>query len=409
MTDTSAVSEAPVDAPSPDQPQAGADQAAQAPKVEHGAADAVDRAFAKLDEQEKAEAEKPTKQEPDGKEPEKAEAKADKSAKKDEPAKAEKADAKAKDDSEGGRERGPDGKFVAKDAAKAEQPAEGADKDAAEKAEGDKPDNFTDAPPRFSPDAKAAWKDAPEPVRAEITRAVKELEGGIAQYQQAYEPFRDFAKQLQDNGQTFQEVLQHYTGIEDMLRQDPVQGLDRICRNMGMDLRTVAAHVMGQPADQQASQTSAVIHQLEQKIAGLEKQLGGVSQTMETQRMSEAEKQIMEFANAPGHERYKELEDDIAFLVETGRASGTTAVEALESAYELAARLNPAPQSANPAPSNSGQEEKPDPKADLEAQTRKGSLSVAGSPASGSNPGTVRKPAKSAMEAVERASARFGF
>jgi len=402
MTDTSAVSEAPADAPAPDQPQAGADQAAPAPKVEHGAGDAIDRAFAKLEAEEKAAAEKTPKQEPSGKQPEKTEAKAEQPAKKEEPEAKAKTPEKA-DGEPAERERGPDGKFVAKDAAKDQPDAEKADPESQEKQEGDKPENFGDAPPRFSPDAKAAWKDAPEPVRAEITRAVKELEGGIEQYRQAYEPFRDFHKQLQDNGQTFQEVLQHYTGIEDMLRQDPMQGLDRICRNMGTDLRTVAAHVMNQPADQQASQTSAVIHQLEQKIAGLEKQLGGVSQNIETQHRTAAEKEIAAFASAPGHERFDELADDIAFLVESGRASD------LDQAYELAARLNPAPQAANPAPSNPGQEEKPDPKADLEAQTRKGSLSVAGSPASGSNPGTVKKPAKTAAEAVDRAFANMSF
>ena len=401
MTDVD-VSEAPADAPSAIESQAGADQAAQTPKVEHGAADAIDRAFAKLEAEEKAKAEKAPKQEPSGKPPEKTEAKTEQPAKKEDP----EAKAKTPDKADGEsaeRDRGPDGKFIAKDAAKDGQPVEGAEKtvvDPEKVGEGDKPDNFGDAPPRFSPDAKAAWKDAPEPVRAEITRAVKELEGGIEQYRQAYEPFRDFHKQLQDNGQTFQEVFQHYTGIEDLLQRDPVQGLDRICRNLGTDLRTVAAHVMGQPADQQASQTSAVIHQLEQKIAGLERQLGGVTQNIETQHRSAAEKEISAFASQPGHERFDELADDIAFLVESGRASD------LSQAYELAARLNPAPQPAAPAPTTTGQI---DPNADLEAQTRKGSLSVAGSPASGSNPGTVRKPAKSAAEAVDRAFANMSF
>ena len=391
MTDTSAVSEAPVDAPAPDQPQAGADQAAQAKEHESSASGAIDRAFAKLEAEEKAAAEKAPKQDQDGKAPEK------KDVKSEQPAKAEKPEAKPKEDGEPAeRDRGPDGKFVSKEQSEAAK----ADADKAVQPEdAQKATNFSDAPPRFSADAKAAWKDAPEPVRAEITRAVKELEGGIEQYRQAYEPFREFHKELQQKGQSFREVLAHYTGIEDLLARDPVQGLNRICENMGTSLRTVAAHVLGQTPDQAAQQNDATIRELRQEIAGLKKQVGGFSENMETQQRSAAEKEISAFAAQPGHERFDELADDIVFLVETGRASD------LSQAYELAARLNPAPQPASPA-LTMGQQ---DPKADLEAQTRKGSLSVAGSPATGSNPGTVKKPAKTAAEAVDRAFASMSF
>ena len=98
---------------------------------------------------------------------------------------------------EGGQPRDEHGKFKAKDAAPetpaGDEPkpdtAQAADvegkKEETAKAEEDKPAGdtpFAEPPSRFSPDAKAAWKDAPAPVQAEIHRAVAELEKGIEKY-----------------------------------------------------------------------------------------------------------------------------------------------------------------------------------------------------------------------------------
>jgi hypothetical protein len=281
----------------------------------------------------------------------------------------------------GQRERNPDGTFKAVE--KATEPAE--------KQEAAPTATAFEAPSRFSADAKAAWASAPEPVKAEVNRAIKELEGGIQQYQAAFEPYKDFDRQLKANGQTFQEVVGHYTGIEQLLREDPIKGLDQISRNLGYSLRQIAEHVMGQPADAQGKQNDTYINELKAEIADLKKQVGGVTTQFRSQQEKALLDQVEAFAADPANSRFQELATDIQFFLGSGRAND------LKEAYDLAARLNPAaapivvPQTAAPAAQQT------DP-----SQTRKGQLSPSGAPSGGSNP-TVRKPSASAREALDRA------
>lgn len=292
------------------------------------------------------------------------------------------------DDAQPGRDRNPDGTFKA-----AEKPIEGEIKPEVAKVETKPVSAAIDAPSRFSADAKAAWATAPDAVKSEVTRAIRELEGGIQQYQQAFEPYKAFDQQLKQNGQTFQEVFDHYTGIEALLERDPIRGLDTICQNLGTSLRDIAAHVMGQPQDQQASQQDAVIRELRNEISELKKGLGGVSTTIKSQQERAIQEQVDAFSvDKP---RFDELAQDIAFFLNSGRTKD------LQEAYDLAERLNPAPVAA-PAPA--AQAAQP---AAL-AQTQKGQLSTTGAPSSGSNPAN-RKPPASARDALDRAFAQAGL
>jgi hypothetical protein len=303
---------------------------------------------------------------------------------------------------DGARERNPDGTFKAKaEPEKATQePSE------AEKAKTDDPlKNFSEAPNRFSPDAKAAWKEAPEPVRAEITRAVTELEKGLDQYRQAFEPYKDFDQQLRQTGQDFRQVVQHYTGIENMLRQDPMRGLDTICQNMGTSLREVAERVLGQQPDQNAAQSEHTIRELRNEIASLKQGFDGLNKDITSRTQKTVESAVLEFAGQPEYARFEELAPDIKFILDgklrdkVEQAQMTGKFDAvLQEAYQLAERLNPGPQPA-PAPA-------PPP---VQPHTQdKGQLSTSGAPSSGSNPGNRPVPAN-ARDALKNAFATVGI
>jgi len=287
-----------------------------------------------------------------------------------------------------GRDRNADGTFKATEKAiegvVAAEAATPADKPAV---------TAVEPPSRFSPDAKAAWATAPDAVKSEVTRAIKELEGGIQQYQQAFEPYKAFDQQLKQSGQSFQEVFDHYTGIEQLLERDLLAGLDQIAQNSGFSLKQIAAHVMGQPQDQQATQQDSVIRELRNEIANLKKDIGGVSTTIRSQQEKAISSQIDEFA--AGKPRFDELSNDIAFFINSGRTKD------LQEAYDLAERLNPAPVTP-PAPAAQAA-----PPADP-AQTLKGQLSTTGAPSSGSNP-AHRKPPASARDALDKAFAASGL
>ena len=270
--------------------------------------------------------------------------------------------------------------------------SEPAPKPAAEQAK-----SVSDAPARFSDDAKAIWKDAPEAVRRETERAIKELTQGHEKYRASAEKFealKEFDEMATKSGTDLKTALTRYVNIEQTLRQDPIKGLQAVCENMGLSLRDVAAHIMGQTPEQQASQSDATIRDLKQQVAALTEQLGGVTQTIKQQRESATHEQIAKFA--ADNPRFDELSDDIAFFLKSGRTND------LSEAYKLAERLNPAPvQAAAEPPASSAAN------IDLVAQTQKGSKSINGAPSHGSSP-AARKPSKSLDESLDRAFAALG-
>jgi hypothetical protein len=297
-------------------------------------------------------------------------------------------------EAQSGRERNPDGTFKAIE--KAAEAAPAAKVEVKPATEPPKPATaLGEAPTRFSADAKAAWATAPDAVKAETTRAIRELEGGIEQYRQSYEPYRDFDKQLKANGQTFQEVFAHYTGIEKLLETDLLKGLDQISRNSGYSLRQIAEHVMGQPADENSKQADNYVNELKAEIADLKKQVGGVTTTIRSQQEKALLDQVEAFWTDPAHPRAEELAEDIVFFFKSGKTSD------LKEAYQLAERLNPAPVMAPPPAAPAATQT-------AAPQTRKGQLSLSGAPAPGSDPVT-RKPPSSAREAIERSFASLGL
>lgn len=245
-------------------------------------------------------------------------------------------------------------------------------------------------PERFSPDAKKEWAKAPLSVRAEVTRAMDEMNNGLQAYQHAYEPFRQLDNHLRQTGQNFQDVMARYVGIEHMLATDPYQGLETICRNLGTSLQEVAEAIVGIEPDEYQQQTSNALYALQQENAYLRQFVGNMSQQQQAQHTNEVFAHVEQFA--ADKPRFTELADDIVWLITTGRTSD------LQAAYDMAERLRPASDGQQPA--NGGQ---------AAAQTRnKGRLSVSGSPASGSNP-VHRKPASSARDAVKDAFAKVGL
>lgn len=278
----------------------------------------------------------------------------------------EQAEAQPVEDS--GPARGPDGKFVAKDQGDSDaQPAE---------------QTIDEAPSRFSADAKAEWEGVPASVKGEVSRAFREMESGLTEYQQKMEPLKPWLDMTQGDAKELSAAMERYWNLEQIFQQDPLKGLDAVCRNLGTDLQTVAAQVAGQTPDEKTQQQSEYVRGLEQKVAQLEQAVSGVTEAQQTQQRQSVERMVAEFADS--HERFDELQDQILEFVGKGYD--------LEKAYDYADKLNPSVQPA-PVP---------------EAQTRKATLSVQGAPGTGSNP-DQRQRSGSAREAVERAFSAVGF
>jgi hypothetical protein len=338
------------------------------PKAPPSLDDSIDRAIAKS----------AAKQE--GKEPPKADVKAEQAAK--EPAKAEQP-----------RENG----RFAKDPAKVEAPTPA---DTAKPVEQVKPSHIAeDAPARFTETAKAKWHGADPEIRGEVLRMQRELTDGYQKHKEAAErdgTLAEFHEMAKASGKELPNVVREYVNMENALRKDPVGGLDLICQRLGFSLRDVAAHVLNQTPDQNASQQDAIIRELNNKISQLEQQLGGVTQTINKQREQSTLAEINKFAAE--NPRFEELADDIAFFMKSGRAKD------LPEAYQLAERLNPAPasQAKDEPPAASSAAPAPS------VQTDKGLKSINGAPSSGSSPAAKKRVAKSLDDALNAAFGRAG-
>jgi hypothetical protein len=311
-----------------------------------------------------------------------------------------KADAKAEPVKEA-PVRGEGGKFAAKEPAQQPDAAAGVAKDAPKAAEPVKA-SFTasEAPTRFSEDAKKEWATAPESVRRETERAIKELTDGFQKYKQSAERdqgLTEFHEMAAKSGTDVKTALSKYTALEGLLRSDPIKGLHEVCNNMGLSLRDVAAHVLNQKPEQAASEQDSVIRELRQTVQRLEQQVGGVTQTIEQQREQSTLTEINKFA--ADNPRFEELAEDIAFFMKTGRAKD------LPEAYQLAERLNPAPagQAKDAAPAASSAAPEPPVHPD------KGQKSINGAPSAGltSQPGKKRVT-RSLDEALDRAFGQAG-
>lgn len=300
-----------------------------------------------------------------------------------------------------GQKRGPDGKFVAKEAAPAEAvKPEGVEKPVEKPVETDQNKTpFSEPPARLSADAKAAWSAVPDAVKAEVHRAVTEMTAGIEKHRaaaQEWEGLSEFDTLAKQHNTSVKAALQNYTRLDTEMAKDPVRGLDLIAQQFGLSLRQVAQHVLNQPADQQQTHNDATVNALRQEINILKQQLGGVTSTIQEQRITATQREVEAFA--ADKPRFEELSPTIAELLKSGMA------KTLPDAYGMAERLNPAPA----APETLAPAAPAAPKPDLTAQTRKGSLSLNGAPSSGSNPAN-RKPPSSAREALDRAFATHGL
>lgn len=245
------------------------------------------------------------------------------------------------------------------------------------------------APQRLAKAAQEAWSQAPEVLRTEVARMEAELTKGISEYQQRWEPLKRFDEMARSGGTTLDQALTAYTNMESMLRTDPVRGMIEVCKNMGIDPAQMAQAMTGQQTGQAPAGASPEVAALKSEIAALKQEISGVGQSI-AQR--DTLSQVEAFAKA--NPRFDELSDTIAELLQTGYAKD------LQDAYTKAERLNPAPA---PEPAPVAVPKVPDP-----AQTRKATLSITGSPASGSNP-TTRKPAGSAREALQSAFAQVNL
>lgn len=270
------------------------------------------------------------------------------------------------------------------------------------------------APSRFDDAAKAEWEAAPESIKGAVHRTIRELEQGHQKYRadaEAYDSVRQYDDLAKQNGGNLKTSLERVTAIEDAFKQNPIQGFQKVADHFGLNLRAVAAHVMGMKPEQVQAQQSQEVTQLKQTIQQLQQQIGGVTRHIQQQQISTLESDVSSFQSDPKHSRFDELAPDIKFFLESGRVDASLPPkERLSEAYKLAERLNP----VAPAASANGAHTPTIPLAQTQTPTPTpanpaGQKSVSGAPSTGSDPAPRNNgPVPSIREALKRGAARAG-
>jgi hypothetical protein len=299
------------------------------------------------------------------------------------------------------RQRGPDGKFLAAEGAKAAKAVEvSVTTETKDVAKAEKPNgHFAEPPTRFSPDAKTAWKDAPEPVRAEVHRAFREMEQGIQKYRDdatAFADLKDYDALAKQHGTTIRATMDQYIRLSQVLQsRDPMPAIQELLRHAGLTVQDLVAHVSGQQPEQASAGAAREIMELRNQVGQLQQQLQGelgqVKSTLQQQQQQGLLGEIQQFA--ADKPRFDELSMEIAAQVRAGYD--------LDEAYVRAERLNPLP--AAPVPPAAAQNGAPDP-----AVQPRGSLSVTGAPAAGSDPRN-RGPSPTTRAALDKSFAFLGL
>jgi hypothetical protein len=228
-------------------------------------------------------------------------------------------------------ERGPDGKFAGKQAEGEPKP------DTEAEVKEPKPTGHIEPPKSFLPDAKETWRNTPRAVQRDVENAFREHETQLAQAKEAserYEALRPFDEAARQTGRAG--AHESLAGLNQILMQaGPRKGdgqpislfeLAQAIVNSGQD--GYQRMLSQQPQTPQQQRDDPRISQLEQRIA-----------QMQEQQLAASVIEPFKAANP----RYAELEDDIAFFLESGKIPNSLSPsDRLAAAYDMAARINPA-------------------------------------------------------------------
>lgn len=188
-------------------------------------------------------------------------------------------------------------------------------------------------PVGWSVNAKAEFDKLPDAVREAIAKREEEVDTGFKRYG----GLKQYAEIAEQGGTTLASAVKDYFEIETALRQDFLGGLERVCARFGVDPRsaTQALNIrygvnpgIGMPdGQQQPSQPAAIdpdalLRQAEQRIE-------------EKLAQRETLSAIQAFANDPKNVYFDNVREDMATLINAGKASN------LQEAYEAACWLNP--------------------------------------------------------------------
>lgn len=205
----------------------------------------------------------------------------------------------------------------------------------------------SDAPMSWSADKKAMWETIPPEVRPYIAQREMEAHQQISRMGQEvarYKPYGELIEARQDvfdrNGFSAIDGLGKLFEAQELLEQNPLQGIAAIAQQFGVDLAAVYGGQPGQQPDPnavnpQVQQLTQTVRNLEQKLAQRENTERAQAERDTQARREEAKSQVTKWSEGKTHFANESVRTLMGTLMSNGQAKD------LDAAYDQACHAIP--------------------------------------------------------------------
>ena len=206
-------------------------------------------------------------------------------------------------------------------------------------------------PPKgLSPEAREAWKDTPDAVRAEIAKREQDYEAGIVKYAQnakraeamdrTLQPFQQLFAMNGGPANTIPGLLQTASLLQMGSGPQKAQTVANLIKQFGVDIQTLDSLLVGETPQEKPDQKFEQM--LNERLSPLQQQLQQYQQReqqqfQQSQQMVETD--LQRFASDPEHEFYSDVRGEMADLLEMAANRGREM--SLKEAYNIACSTHP--------------------------------------------------------------------
>ena len=217
-------------------------------------------------------------------------------------------------------------------------------------------------PARFMPAEKELWRHVPNQLKSAVARIEREYAAEAETYRESrqfHEELREYDELAKRTGTTVKEALRSYVELEQSFARDPEGTLPRLLQKVGMNpmqavlavLKSAGAtpqqfaeHVRLNPAQYQGQQAMQPMRQPAQPAP--DPMASRAYEEVQELKHHLVRQEVLTNVVDPfraEHPRFDELQEDIAFFLNSGKIPDSMDdFERLAAAYDMADRINPA-------------------------------------------------------------------
>lgn len=191
-------------------------------------------------------------------------------------------------------------------------------------------------PTSWSPTAKAAFNELPQPVKDAISKREQEVNNGFAKLAD-YKPLDQWIDLAKQSGTDLNTALQNYRSIELRLEQDFVGGIAHLAQRQNVHPVQLAQAILSRfgVSPQNGEAASQQAHQQAVDLSPIQEELRALRDHISQQEMATVNSEIERFASdAKQHPYFANVKADMGRLIETGQAQN------LDDAYDMACWAN---------------------------------------------------------------------